>query len=217
MIVSNIGVYPDLSAIYTTNASMDTAFVQTSLKEDHSIGSYEYMRRVQNRIAREMPELSAYYQAGGLVDAVINQGLARPHRHSDQVAETWTSRMRLRAALAAKIQQLSQRVANVYIPQSINYPGLALNIDRQRASLVGLTYARSGGRRDHRADLQRHGCAQLLDRSQERQQLSGHGAVRQSLDQQHVAWKTSRTFLCAAARPPGLPAEPEGVADECSV
>src|SRR5580692_7648279 len=34
MIVSNIGVYPDLSSIYTTNASMDTAFVQTSLKED---------------------------------------------------------------------------------------------------------------------------------------------------------------------------------------
>ena len=78
MVVSNIGVYPDLSAIYTTNASMDTAFVQTSLKEDHSIGSYEYMRRVQNRVAREMPELSAYYQAGGLVDAVINQGLPAP-------------------------------------------------------------------------------------------------------------------------------------------
>ena len=32
MIVSNIGVYPDLSAIYTSNASMDTAFVQTSLQ-----------------------------------------------------------------------------------------------------------------------------------------------------------------------------------------
>ena len=66
MIVSNIGVYPDLSAIYTTNASMDTAFVQTSLKEDHSVGSYEYMRRVQEKLSREMPELSTYYQAGGL-------------------------------------------------------------------------------------------------------------------------------------------------------
>src|SRR6202451_3517608 len=53
MIVSNIGVYPDLSAIYTTNASMDTAFVQTSLKQDHSIGSYEYMSRVRRRLSRE--------------------------------------------------------------------------------------------------------------------------------------------------------------------
>ena len=78
MIVSNIGVYPDLSAIYTTNASMDTAFVQTSLKEDHSVGSYEYMRRVRDKLSREMPELTTYFQAGGLVDGVINQGLPAP-------------------------------------------------------------------------------------------------------------------------------------------
>src|SRR6202008_510039 len=35
MIVSNIGTTPDLSAIYTSNSTMDTAFVQVSLKEDH--------------------------------------------------------------------------------------------------------------------------------------------------------------------------------------
>ena len=36
MIVSNIGVTPDLSAIYTPNSGMHTAFVQVSLKADHS-------------------------------------------------------------------------------------------------------------------------------------------------------------------------------------
>src|SRR5208337_1722350 len=71
MIVSNIGVYPDLSAIFTSNASMDTAFVQASLKEGHSVGSYEYMRRVQQKLSEQMPELSTYFQAGGLVDGVI--------------------------------------------------------------------------------------------------------------------------------------------------
>jgi len=30
MIVSNIGITPDLSAIYTSNSSMDTAFVQSA-------------------------------------------------------------------------------------------------------------------------------------------------------------------------------------------
>jgi multidrug efflux pump subunit AcrB len=137
MVVSNIGVYPDLSAIYTTNASMDTAFVQTSLKEDHSIGSYEYMRRVQNRIAREMPELSAYFQAGGLVDAVINQGLPAPidiQIKSQNMDKSYA----LARQLAGQAQALPG-VRNVYIPQSINYPGLALDIDRERASLVGLT------------------------------------------------------------------------------
>ena len=78
MIVSNIGITPDLSAIYTSNSSMDTAFVQVSLKEGHKIGSYEYMERVRRKLADDMPELTTYFQAGGLVDSVINQGLPAP-------------------------------------------------------------------------------------------------------------------------------------------
>ena len=137
MIVSNIGVYPDLSAIYTTNASMDTAFVQTSLKEDHGVGSYEYMQRVQRRLAREMPEVSTYFQAGGLVDGVINQGLPAPidiQIKSQDMDKAYA----LARELAAKIQAMPN-VGSVYIPQSIDYPGLKLNIDRERASLIGLS------------------------------------------------------------------------------
>ncbi|MGB7267511.1 MAG: efflux RND transporter permease subunit [Terracidiphilus sp.] len=137
MIVSNIGVYPDLSAIYTTNASMDTAFVQTSLKEDHSVGSYEYMRRVQAKLSREMPELSTYFQAGGLIDGVINEGLPAPidiQIGSNNMEGAYS----LAEQLAAKIHAIPD-VASVYIPQSIDYPGLQLNIDRERASLIGLS------------------------------------------------------------------------------
>ena len=137
MIVSNIGVYPDLSAIYTTNGSMDTAFVQTSLKEGHSVGSYEYMRRVQDKLSREMPELSAYYQTGGLVDSVINQGLPAPIDIQIK-SQNMNGSFELATQLAAKIKAMPN-VSNVYIPQSIDYPGLALNIDRERASLIGLS------------------------------------------------------------------------------
>jgi multidrug efflux pump subunit AcrB len=137
MIVSNIGVYPDLSAIYTTNASMDTAFVQTSLKEGHSTGSYAYMRRVQEKLAREMPELSTYFQAGGLVDSVINQGLPAPIDIQIK-SQDMDGSYALATQLAAKIRTM-HNVSSVYIPQSIDYPGLALNIDRERASLIGLS------------------------------------------------------------------------------
>jgi multidrug efflux pump subunit AcrB len=79
MIVSNIGVYPDLSAIYTTNASMNTAFVQVSLKEDSiAFPSYEYMQRVREKLSREMPELTAYFQAGGLDGQCDQSGLPAP-------------------------------------------------------------------------------------------------------------------------------------------
>ncbi len=137
MIVSNIGVYPDLSAIYTTNASMDTAFVQVSLKVGHSVGSYVYMHRAQERLSREMPELSAYFQAGGLVDGVINQGLPAPIDIQVKSQDMDSSYV-LATQLATKIKSMPS-VSNVYIPQSVDYPGLALNIDRERASLIGLS------------------------------------------------------------------------------
>ncbi len=137
MIVSNIGVYPDLSAIFTTNASMDTAFVQTSLQEDHSLGSYEYMTRVRERLSREMPELTTYFQAGGLVDSVINQGLPAPI--DVQVSSNdMDGAFNLAKQLGQKIKAMPN-VSDVYIPQDLNYPGLALNIDRERASLIGLS------------------------------------------------------------------------------
>jgi multidrug efflux pump subunit AcrB len=137
MIVSNIGVYPDLSAIYTSNASMDTAFVQVSLKKDHSLGSYEYMQRVRDKLSREMPELTAYYQVGGLVDSVINQGLPAP-------IDIQVSSMDMHGAyelantLSQKIKTMPN-VSGVYIPQDLDYPGIALNIDREKASLIGLS------------------------------------------------------------------------------
>ena len=137
MIVSNIGVYPDLSSIYTTNASMDTAFVQTSLKESHGVGSYEYMRRVQDRLSREMPELTTYYHAGGLVDGVINQGLPAPidiQVGSNDMEGAYA----LAKTLAQKIKAMPN-VSGVYIPQALDYPGIALNIDREKASLIGLS------------------------------------------------------------------------------
>lgn len=137
MIVSNIGITPDLSAIYTSNSSMDTAFVQVSLAEDHSVGSYQYIDRVRRRLAAEMPEIQTYFQAGGLVDSVMNQGLPAP-------LDIQISSNDQRGAFD-KAQEIAQQlrglssVGDVYIPQDLKYPGLELNIDRERASLVGLS------------------------------------------------------------------------------
>ena len=137
MIVSNIGVTPDLSAIYTPNASMDTAFVQVNLNEDHSVGSYQYISRVRRQLASQLPELQTYFQAGGLVDTVINQGLPAPF--DIQISSNDQN------AAFAKAQEIAQQlralssVGDVYIPQDLKYPGLQMNIDRERASLLGLS------------------------------------------------------------------------------
>src|SRR4029077_12879093 len=137
MIVSNIGITPDLSAIYTSNSAMHTAFVQVSLKEDHEVGSYEYMERVRRKLANDLPQVSAYFQAGGLVDSVVNQGLPAPldiQVSDSDLGEAYGIAQKMALELKG-----SKLVSDVLIPQAIDFPGLELNIDRQQASLLGLT------------------------------------------------------------------------------
>jgi multidrug efflux pump subunit AcrB len=137
MIVSNIGITPDLSSIYTSNSSMDTAFVQVSLKEGHRLGSYAYMSRVRRKLGRDMPFLSTYFQAGGLVDSVINQGLPAPidvQVSGNDLNQSYD----IATEIAGKIKGM-RNVSDVLIPQNLRYPGLELSIDRERASLIGLS------------------------------------------------------------------------------
>jgi hydrophobic/amphiphilic exporter-1 (mainly G- bacteria), HAE1 family len=137
IIVSNIGLTTDFSAIYTSNAGPHTAFVQVSLKEGHKTGSYEYMRRVRQQLSQKLPQLNTYFQSGGLVDAVINLGLPAPidvQVSGNNLREAYATA----AKIAAPIREL-QGVSDILIPQDIDYPALLLDIDREKAGLLGLS------------------------------------------------------------------------------
>ena len=54
-IVSNIGLTPDLSSLFTPNSGMHTAFIQVGLKEDHKESSFVYMDQVRSRIGSQIP------------------------------------------------------------------------------------------------------------------------------------------------------------------
>jgi multidrug efflux pump subunit AcrB len=136
MVVSNIGSTPDFSAIYTSNSGMHTATVQVSLKEGHETGSYEYMTRVRKALATEMPELTAYFQSGGLVDAVLDMGMPAPI--DVQVAgSNLENSYKTALALASRIRKFPG-VGDIYIPQDLDYPALQLDVDRTRAAELGL-------------------------------------------------------------------------------
>lgn len=123
--------------MYTSNSGQHTATVQVSLKEGHKIGSYEYMNRVRARLAEDLPELSTYFQSGGLVDAVINLGLPAP-------IDIQVGGNSLHAAydtaqqLAGKIRQL-KGVSDVLVPQDLDYPALKVDVNREMSSRLGLS------------------------------------------------------------------------------
>jgi len=136
MMVTNIGVVPDFSAIYTSNSAPNTAFLQVSLTDGHKVGSYEYMDRVRGRLRREMPHMSAYFQSGGFVDAVLNFGMPAP-------IDVQVSGPSLELAhgtateLAAQMRGLPG-VKDILIPQDIDSPALRIDFDRLRADQLGL-------------------------------------------------------------------------------
>jgi hydrophobic/amphiphilic exporter-1 (mainly G- bacteria), HAE1 family len=137
IVVSNIGITTDFSAIYTPNSASHTAFVQVSLKEGHKIGSYEYMRRVREQLSQKLPQLSTYFQSGGLVDAVINLGLPAPI--DIQVSGNHLNEVYAAAAKIAGPVRALHGVSDVLIPQDIDYPALELDVDREKAGLLGLS------------------------------------------------------------------------------
>jgi HAE1 family hydrophobic/amphiphilic exporter-1 len=135
-VVSNIGVMPDLSSLFTPNSGMHTAFIQVGLKEDHAVSSFTYMDEVRKRIAEQMPELRTYFQSGGIVDAVLNQGVPAPFDLQVSGIDMGTDNQ-IAQKLVQQIKGLPG-VSDVFIPQDIDYPGLQVDVNRARAAELGL-------------------------------------------------------------------------------
>jgi multidrug efflux pump subunit AcrB len=136
VIVSNIGVTPGFSAIYTPNSGPHTAFVQVGLNTGHRLSSFEYMDLVRARLRKELPQVAAYFQTGGLVDAILNMGLPAPL--DVQVTGMDMDKAHEIALDIARKSRALRGVSDVLVPQDVDYPALQLNIDRVRASELGL-------------------------------------------------------------------------------
>jgi len=137
IVVDNIGVDNGFSAIYTPNAAMHTGFIQVGLTPDHRTGSYAYIQKIKRLLAEQMPELSSYFSTGSLVDAVVNMGAPAPidiqisganFAQDNEVAQRIASELRS-----------SPAIADVFVPQDLDYPSLRVNVDRLHAAKLGLT------------------------------------------------------------------------------
>jgi len=137
MIVSNIGVNPGFSALYSPNSATHTAFTQVALTPDHKISSFEYIREVKQALTKQMPELQTFFGSGSLVDGVLNMGAPAPIdirvAGNDMSADYDTAQK-----IAAQLRGV-RGVADLYVPQDLDYPSLRVSIDRTRASELGLT------------------------------------------------------------------------------
>jgi len=136
-IVSNLGVVPDFSSLYTTNAGPYTATVQVALNEPHHRTSFEYMDRVRDQMARQFPDIRTFFSSGSMVDSILNMGMPAPidiQVSSPDLHQIYG----VAQDLAHRIREV-RGVGEIYIPQDMDYPALRLDVDRVHAAELGLT------------------------------------------------------------------------------
>jgi hydrophobic/amphiphilic exporter-1 (mainly G- bacteria), HAE1 family len=136
-IVSNIGVVPDFSALYTSNSGPYTATVQVALNDGHEVSSFAYMDRVQAAMTKQFPDIRTFFSSGSMVDAILNTGMPAPidvQVSSPKLHEIYG----IAQNLAGRIRGVPG-VGQIYIPQDMDYPALRLDVDRVHAGEMGLS------------------------------------------------------------------------------
>jgi len=136
MVVSNIGIAPSLSAIYSPNASQDSGFIQVALKSGHRYATKYYVARLRNLLPAQVPSARTLFSSGSIVDSVLNLGMMAPI-DVQFAGHSFSELSRTAKELQEKIGSLSE-VSQSFIVQESSYPTLNIQVDRVRAARLGV-------------------------------------------------------------------------------
>lgn len=77
-LVSNIGVFYDLPAVYTPNSGIQDGYIKAQLKEGHHKPTSEYVSLLRERFKKAYPRAELSFYTGGLITAALNEGKPAP-------------------------------------------------------------------------------------------------------------------------------------------
>jgi len=140
-IVDNIGLpYSGLNLSYSTSAPIGPADadIQVQLTEDHH-PTAEYVGKLRAELNRKYPGVTFYVLPVDIVTQILNFGLSAPIDIQIVGPNLYGNR-----ALAEKMLNEVRYVpgaVDARIQQPFDYPNMTVNVDRTRASEIGLTQA----------------------------------------------------------------------------
>jgi multidrug efflux pump subunit AcrB len=134
----NIGlpVFFNLAFVQTDNVGSQDADILIALGPGHA-PTRDYMGRIREQLTNKFPNASLYFQPADIVSQVLSFGLPAPLDIQIEGRDQATS-----AELARRMLRSVRRipgVSDVRLAQVSTRPALRVEVDRQRASLLGLT------------------------------------------------------------------------------
>ena len=136
ILISNTGVLYDWPAAYTRNAGPMDSSLMVQLHDGHRTPSFEYVRRLRRLLRERFPMLEFSFETGGMIASAINLGLPAPINIQVQ-----GNQLEVAQQIAREIKKEVESVpgaVDVHIQQKLDYPQLTLDIDRNKAAVLGI-------------------------------------------------------------------------------
>jgi multidrug efflux pump subunit AcrB len=141
-ILDNIGLpYSGLNIALSDSATVGPfdGEILVSLKPEEHGPTWDYVRELRQRLSREFPSLTFFFQPADIVGQILNFGLPAPI--DVQIVGPNANAAR-NYALARRIESRLARIpgaVDVHVHQVVDAPELRFNVDRTRADQLGLT------------------------------------------------------------------------------
>jgi len=137
MVVSNIGLAPSISAIYSPNAAEDSGFLEVELSPGHKKPTAYYVQRLKQLVPEQLPEVRTLFSSASIIDAVLNFGMMAPI--DVQFAGSRFSELYRVANQSRESITSLPEVSQTFLLQEAEYPTLDIKVDRIKAARLGLT------------------------------------------------------------------------------
>jgi len=139
MIVTEMGLNPDWSSAYTTNAGQQDTIIRIQLTEERKFTAQQYAIKLRHAIAADdrFAEMDVAFDTGGMVSAALNYGASSP---IDIEIDGGTAPLRAATAKLVKDRVATVRgAADVRIVQRNDAPYMVIKVNRAEAARVGLS------------------------------------------------------------------------------
>ena len=138
--IDNIGIpnsWPAIAQGDIPTISSADGEILISLNKEHHSPTRGYELQLRKRLREDFPDMVFFFQPADITSQIVNFGLPAPI-DLQVVGSNATANYKIAQALARKISAIPG-AADVHVHQVAAQPEINLNVDRVKASQLGLT------------------------------------------------------------------------------
>jgi multidrug efflux pump subunit AcrB len=126
-----------INFVHLWNGGPEEGVLQVQLKASANIPTVELKEKLRKQFAAEMPGINFSFEPADIVSRVMSMGAATPIEVAISGQDINTSRA-FAEKVKAKLEKLDI-LRDVQFAQSLDYPTVNVNVDRERAGIIGPT------------------------------------------------------------------------------